>query len=172
MKKRFLALFLTLSLMVPCLAVPTSAALALPGGVAAGATAVRAIPALSAAAAALTSGLSKLLGEAQANVQTVLDYLVSVTGVGNLGMDGLQSACNRLNQIAANPDKYAQTMYDDCIEMKYLNFDVPFESFYKTLVNITAYDSDIINWHIINHQEYGYVIVNQKETFILSNSIG
>lgn len=173
MKKRLLALFLTLSLMIPCLAIPTSAVLALPGGVAAGATAPLAIPALSAAASAVVGVASEVLGISKENVQPILDYLVSIVGYGNLGHEGLESACNRLNQIAANPSKYASNMYKDMLGLGLIESWVTEEQFYKVVVYITAYENNLVGgWHTIDHQDYGRVIVNEPETFILSNSIG
>ena len=173
MKKRIISVFLVWTLILPCFAVPTSAALALPGGVVAGTTGVIAASALAAVAKTVVNAVSMLSGATSDNVQAVLDYLVSVTGYGNLGHEKLQAACNTLNQISANPDKYASRMYQNGVDLEISGWPVNDVQFYEILVDLTAYRNDLIDgWHIINHQDYGYVIVNQDETFILSDSVG
>lgn len=173
MKKRIFSFFMVLTLVLPCFAVPTSAALALPGGVAAGATGLIQSSALAAGAVGVIERLADMAGTDEKALDAILSYLVSVTGYGNLGHDGLQAACNRLNQIAANPDKYAKQMYDDCISIGYDLLAVDFELFYTSLVQVLAYQNDLVDgWHIIDHPDYGYVIVNQPETFILADSVG
>ena len=173
MKKRIISVFMVLTLILPCFAVPTSAALALPGGVAAGATGLIQSSALAAGAVGVIEKLSAMAGTDEQALDAILSYLVSVTGYGNLGHDGLKAACNRLNQIAANPDKYAKLMYDDCISIGYELLAVDFEFFYTSLVQVLAYQNDLVDgWHIIDHPDYGYVIVNQPETFILADSVG
>lgn len=173
MKKRILSVFLVISFMLPCFAVPTSAALALPGGVAASGVGIVRAGALASRAGVIAKELAGYLGMDEQAVQAILDYLVSVTGYGNLGHGGLQAACNRLNQISANPDKYARMMYEDGIAIGYDFLPVDFEVFYDGLVQWTAYGNDLADgWHVINSTQYGYVIANQSETFILADSVG
>lgn len=174
MKKRIISLCLTFSLILPFVPVPASAALALPGGVAAGVSGAVASTALSSAAESVVENLAESLSVDEDHVQNILDYLVSVTGYGNLGHEGLLSACNRLNQIAANPFKYADLMYDDYHNIYTGQLIVPSrEVFYKIFMCITAYGNDLVDgWHIIESTQYGYVIVNQSETFIFADSVG
>lgn len=175
MKKRIISIFLALSLIIPPMAAPASAAIALPGGVAAGATSIVVAPSLVFRVASVVEVCAEMLGISGELAQAVLDYLVSVTGYGNLGYDGLQSACNRLNQIAAHPTKYAELMYQDfSAAVAEGSIEAPdFTLFYKLLNYFVTYYNDLVDgWHIIEHPEYGYVIANQSETFILADSVG
>lgn len=174
MKKRIISIFMVVSLLVPCFVFPSSALVpAIPGGVAVAPAVVQS--AVFAAGARLAIGeIAGFFGNDEQAVQSVLNYLVSVTGYGEMTYSGLQAACNRLDQIAANPDKYARQMFEDCRELGYGFLVDDYGLFYDILVQWVSLRNNLTDgWHIVESTEVnGYVIANQDESFILADSVG
>lgn len=172
MKRRIISLFLVLTLCLPFVTVPVHAVPALPSGT--GMTPINIIT-----SASFGSAVGTMISETVSNLEIdktttehVLNILVGIVGYGQMPFWKLQSKCDILNALGANPEAYSRLIYQEGIKKGYwLPDDTNIE-----VIDITnyllAYRADIINWHVVDHPEYGWVIANDPENFIFADALG